>query len=170
MIRSRSSKIWPNRHALHARLGELRRQGKTIVSACGCFELLHVGHVRYLEGARAEGDVLVVAANSDESIARIKPARKPVNPDSERFEILAALEAVDFVVPLNENTPVRLLRLLQPDVHCKGTDYRIEDIPERGIVEAYGGRVAIVGDEKSHSTTDMLEAIRTPAAAGSSGS
>ena len=143
-------------------LDRLRSQSATIVFAGGCFELLHVGHVRYLTAARELGDVLIVGANTDSSMKIVKPDRRPVTPDHERFEILAALEAVDYVVPLRERTPAELLDLLRPDIHTKGTDYKVEDIPERTIVEAYGGRVEIVGDPKDHSTTDMLKALRDP--------
>ena len=144
---------------LRRHIESLRARGKTVVFANGCFELLHVGHVRYLKAAKALGDVLVVAVNTDESLRRIKPDRRPVNPDHERFELLAALEPVDFVVPLHEDTPHSLLDLLRPDIHTKGTDYTLDKIPERTVVESYGGRVEIVGDPKDHSTTAMLEAL-----------
>jgi len=140
----------------------LRNKGKTIVFANGCFELLHVGHIRYLSAAKALGDVLIVAVNTDESMGRIKPDRKPVNPDIERFELIAALAVVDFVVPLSEDTPNSLLELFRPQIHTKGTDYTLEQIPERKIVEAYGGRVELVGDPKDHSTTAMLEELAKP--------
>jgi len=139
---------------------ERKARGETIVFANGCFELLHVGHVRYLRSARALGDCLILAVNTDASIARIKPERRPVNPDHERFEILAALGAVDYVVPLRDDTPVPLLLMFRPHIHTKGTDYRLEQIPERGVVEGYGGRVMCVGDPKEHSTTEMLRTIR----------
>ncbi len=141
---------------------DLRNKGKTIVFANGCFELLHVGHIRYLSAAKALGDFLVVAVNTDESMGRIKPDRKPVNPDIERFELIAALAVVDFVVPLSEDTPNSLLELFRPQIHTKGTDYTLEQIPERKIVEAYGGRVELVGDPKDHSTTAMLEELAKP--------
>jgi len=156
----RVPRVCADRRAVKAWLDAEKAAGKTVVFACGCFELLHVGHVRYLTAAREEGDLLVVAVNTDASIARIKPGRRPVNPDHERFEMLAALRPVDVVVPLTETTPIELIRYLQPDVHTKGTDYTLDRIPERAIVESYGGRVAIVGDPKEHSTTDMLRAIR----------
>jgi len=141
---------------------DLRNKGKTIVFANGCFELLHVGHIRYLGAAKALGDYLIVAINTDESMGRIKPDRKPVNPDIERFELIAALAVVDFVVPLSEDTPNSLLELFRPQIHTKGTDYTLEQIPERKIVEAYGGRVELVGDPKDHSTTAMLEELAKP--------
>jgi len=154
------AKIFHDPETLVPHLDELRGRGAGIVTANGCFELIHVGHVRYLAAARALGDALVVMVNTDESLARIKPDRKPVNPDRERMEILAALESVDYVVPLAEDTPERLLRLFRPRFHAKGTDYRIDQIPERTIVEELGGEVRLVGDPKDHSTTAMLREIR----------
>lgn len=139
---------------------EHRRRGAVIVFANGCFELLHVGHVRYLQEAKAQGDILVVAVNTDESMRLIKPDRKPVNPDVERMELLAALAATDYIVPLRERTPERLLRLYRPDIHTKGTDYTLADIPERGVVEEYGGRVMLVGGPKVRNTRDMLAELR----------
>lgn len=153
-------KMYLNPDKLVPVLDELREKGKTIVFGNGCFELLHVGHVRYLYGARMLGDILIVAVNTDDCIARIKPDRKPVNPDVERMELIAALESVSFVVPLREDTPERLLKLFKPDIHTKGTDYKIEDIPERHIVESYGGVVKTVGDPKNHSTTNMLRELK----------
>jgi len=153
-------KIFPDPRELGERIEAHRRGGKTIVFANGCFELLHVGHIRYLEAAKEEGDILVVAVNSDESMRLIKPERKPVNPDVERFEIIAAIGAVDYVVPLRERTPHSLIDLLRPDIHTKGTDYTLDRIPERELVESYGGKVKIVGDPKSHSTTDMLRVLK----------
>ncbi len=153
-------KIYLDPSRLERRLRRLRQRGATVVFANGCFELLHVGHVRYLDAAKALGDLLIVAVNTDESIRLIKPDRRPVNPDRERFEIIAALGSVDFVIPLSGRTPASLIELLRPDVHTKGTDYRLDQIPERSIVESYGGRVELVGGEKRRSTTDMLRSIR----------
>lgn len=155
-------KIYFEPQNLRPHIDSLRARGKMIVFANGCFELLHVGHVRYLEAAKALGDVLIVAVNTDASMRRIKPRRQPVNPDEERFELLAALQAVDFVVPLRNDTPDSLLELFRPQIHTKGTDYTLDKIPERSVVERYGGRVAIVGDPKEHSTTAMLEALGRP--------
>ena len=155
-----NQKIYADTKRLLPRLDEARASGRTIVFANGCFELLHVGHIRYLRAARELGDLLVVAVNTDESVAAIKPGRRPVNSDRERMEILAALEAVDFVVPLADRTPAGLLALLKPHIHTKGTDYTLERIPERVVVEAYGGRVELVGGPKERSTTDMLRAIK----------
>ena len=135
-----------------------RARGEQIVFANGCFELLHVGHVRYLNGAKALGDALIVAINSDGSMARIK--RQPIVPDHERYELIAALEMVDYVVPLVENTPDSLLRMFRPEVHTKGTDYTVEKIPERHVVQSYGGRIELVGDPKDHSTTEMIQVLR----------
>ena len=153
-------KVFADPLSLAPRIEELKRCGQTIVFANGCFELLHVGHVRYLIAAKEFGDVLIVAVNTDESMSVIKPERTPINPDRERMEIIAAFEAVDFVVPLRETTPHGLIELFRPHVHTKGTDYTLDRIPERTLVESYGGRVVIVGDAKRHSTTDMLRAIR----------
>ncbi len=149
-------KIHMDPELLAPRIEARRKAGQTIVFSNGCFELLHVGHIRYLRAARALGDCLILAVNTDASLKLIKPDRQPVNPDYERFEILAALEVVDYIVPLRERTPASLLQLFRPHIHTKGTDYTLDQIPERSVVEAYGGRVEIVGDEKSHSTSDML--------------
>ena len=137
-----------------------RAAGKTIVFANGCFDLLHVGHVRYLHGAAAEGDRLVVAVNDDRSVARLKGAGRPILPAADRAELVAALRGVDYVVVFGDPDVGRLLRLVRPDVHCKGTDYTVESVPERAVVAGYGGRTAIVGDAKSHATRDLLARIR----------
>jgi rfaE bifunctional protein nucleotidyltransferase chain/domain len=136
-----------------------RASGKTIAFANGCFDLLHVGHVRFLQGAAAEADRLVVAINSDASVRGLKGANRPIMPEHDRAELVAALRGVDYVVLFTEPTVERLLRLLQPDVHCKGTDYTEETVPERGVVSSYGGRTAIVGDAKSHATRDLIARI-----------
>jgi len=139
-----------------------QKAGKKIVFANGCFELLHVGHLRYLFAAKALGDVLVVAVNTDASILRIKPGRNPIHPDHERMEVVAAIEAVDYVVPLPDDHPGRLCGLLKPDFHTKGTDYadRLSEMPEYPIVLAYGGKVVAVGDPKDHSTTEILTKLK----------
>jgi len=143
-----------------------RQSGRTIAFANGCFDVLHVGHVRYLEGARREADRLVVAVNDDDSVAGLKGPGRPVLPASARAELVAALRAVDYVVVFEEPTVERLLRLITPDVHCKGTDYTVDTVPERDVVRSYGGRVAIVGDPKDHSTRELLARLegagRTP--------
>jgi len=138
----------------------LRAAGKTIVFANGAFDLLHAGHVRYLEAARAEGDWLAVGVNSDESVRKAKGPGRPILPEAERAEIVAALSAVDAVVLFAEDSPARLIAELRPDVHAKGTDYTPDTVPERAVVAAYGGRTAIVGDPKEHATTDLVERIR----------
>ena len=136
-----------------------REASRTIAFANGCFDLLHVGHTRYIQAAAAEADRLVVAINSDEMAARKGPGR-PILPAADRAELVAALRGVDYVVIFPEPTVSPLLELLRPDVHCKGTDYTPETVPERDTVLAYGGRIAIVGDPKAHSTRDLLARIR----------
>ncbi len=153
-------KILP-REALRQRLAEHRRQGERIVLANGCFDILHVGHVRYLEGARREGDVLVVAVNSDASERAIKGDGRPVLPQQARAELVAALGAVNYVVIFDEPNVEALLDELKPDVHAKGTDYTVETVPERETARRLGVRIAIVGDAKQHSTRDVLTRLRT---------
>lgn len=133
-----------------------RRLGRTIAFANGCFDILHVGHVRYLEAAGREADRLVVAINDDGSVRRLKGPGRPVLPVAARAELVAALRAVDYVVIFPDETVERLLMLIQPHVHCKGTDYTIETVPERVVVRSYGGRIAIVGDPKDHSTRELF--------------
>jgi rfaE bifunctional protein nucleotidyltransferase chain/domain len=137
-----------------------RTQKLTIAFANGAFDLLHVGHIRYLDGAKREADRLVVAVNSDKSVRELKGPTRPILPEADRAELVAALRAVDYVVIFDEPTVTPLLELLKPDVHCKGTDYTIDTVPERDTVRAYGGRIAIVGDPKDHSTTDLLSRLR----------
>ena len=134
--------------------------GRTIALANGCFDLLHVGHVRYLQSAAAEGDRLVVAVNDDQSVAALKGQDRPVQPAADRAELVAALRGVDYVIVFGDLTVERLLLLLKPDVHCKGTDYTIDSVPERAVVLSYGGRTAIVGDPKQHNTRELLARIR----------
>ena len=140
-----------------------RRAGRTLAFANGCFDLLHVGHVRYLEGARREADRLIVALNDDASVEALKGPGHPIMPAEARAELIAALRAVDYVVVFPDRTVDRLLGVLQPDVHCKGTDYTLETVPERDAVRRYGGRVAIVGDPKGHSTTSLLARLKAEA-------
>ena len=149
---------------LLAHVADDRRQGRTIALANGCFDILHVGHVRYLEGAAREADRLVVAINDDESVAALKGAGRPLVPAAARAEVVAALRGVSYVVVFPDRTVDRLLGDLRPDVHCKGTDYTVETVPEREAVRAYGGRIAIVGDPKDHSTRDLLGRLRTAGA------
>lgn len=147
---------------LIARVAADRRAERTIAFANGVFDLLHVGHVRYLQAARREADRLIVAINSDESVRALKGPGRPVLPADVRAELVDAIRGVDYVVIFSEPTVARLLELVRPDVHCKGTDYTPDTVPERDIVRAYGGRIAIVGDPKDHSTRDLLSRLRTP--------
>ncbi len=133
-----------------------RAAGRTIAFANGVFDLLHVGHVRYLQASAAEADRLIVAVNSDRSVRRLKGEGRPVLDQQSRAELVQALRGVDYVVIFDDDTVGDLLTRLRPDVHCKGTDYTVESVPERAIVQAYGGRTAIVGDPKDHSTRDLL--------------
>jgi rfaE bifunctional protein nucleotidyltransferase chain/domain len=133
-----------------------RESGAKIVFANGCFDVLHVGHVRYLTGASELGDVLVVGVNSDEQVALQKGTGRPVMPATERAEIVAALEPVTYVTIFDEPTVEELLLALKPDVHAKGTDYTVDTVPERDVVRSYGGQVAIVGDPKDHSTSEIV--------------
>ena len=140
---------------------EARRARKTIALANGCFDLLHVGHIRYLQGARAEGDLLIVGINSDASVRTLKGANRPLQSESDRALLVAALHMVDWVVIFPEDTVSNLLLALKPDVHCKGTDYTEDTVPERSVVRGYGGRVAIVGDPKEHDTSALLARLAT---------
>lgn len=138
-----------------------RAAGRTIAFANGHFDLVHVGHLRYLVAARAEGDRLVVAINDDDSVARLKGAGRPIVPAAERAELLAALAPVDYVVIFDGDSPAPLLERLRPDVHCKGPDYGSpEQVPEYATVRAYGGRTALVGDPKDHATSDLIARVR----------
>ena len=137
----------------------LRAAGRRIVLANGCFDLLHVGHIRYLEAARRLGDVLFVGINSDRAVVRLKGPGRPLMPSSERVEILSALRAVDHVVVFDADTADELIRALKPDVHAKGTDYTADSVPEGATVQALGGRVVVVGDPKDHSTRDLITRI-----------
>ena len=141
----------------HAR--DARRRGQTIAMANGCFDLLHVGHVRYLQGAAAEADRLVVAVNDDRSVAGLKGPGRPILPEADRAELVAALRGVDFVVLFGDPNVERLLLTIKPDVHCKGTDYTVDTVPERAVVQSYGGRTAIVGDTKDHATRELIARI-----------
>ena len=133
-----------------------RAAGHTVAFANGCFDLLHVGHIRYLQGAAAEGDRLVVAVNDDRSVAALKGPGRPVLSAADRAEMVDAVRGVDYVVVFGDSTVERLLALIEPEVHCKGTDYTVDTVPERAVVQAYGGRTAIVGDTKRHSTRELL--------------
>lgn len=145
-----------SREELVTRINAERENGSRVVLANGCFDVLHVGHVRYLAGARELGDVLVVGVNSDEQVARLKGPGRPILPATERAELVAALESVTYVTVFSEPTVEELLLALKPDIHAKGTDYTEDSVPERNVVRSYGGRVAIVGDPKDHSTSAIL--------------
>ncbi len=150
-----------NRQLLAERVAELAAAGRRIAFANGHFDLLHVGHLRYLRAAKACADVLVVAVNGDASVARLKGPGRPLVPAAERAELVAALEPVDFAVVFEEDSPAALLSLLRPDVHCKGPDYGTpEAVPEYEVVRAYGGRTMLVGDPKDHATSDLVDRIR----------
>lgn len=147
------------RNRLVARVSIERRKGATIVLANGCFDLFHVGHIRYLAGAKALGDCLIVGINSDEQVRKLKGANRPFMPERERSEIISALKFVDYVTIFDEPTVTELIRAVRPDFHAKGTDYTTDSVPEREIVREYGGRVAIVGDPKDHSSTDLIQLV-----------
>jgi rfaE bifunctional protein nucleotidyltransferase chain/domain len=158
-MRHAQSKI-VSRERLRELLAEHKSRGKRVVFANGCFDTLHVGHVRYLEGARREGDILVVAVNSDTSVCALKGPGRPILPESARADLVAALRAVDYVVLFTEPNVEPLLESLRPDVHAKGTDYTADTVPERATAARLGIRVAIVGDPKDHSTRGFLESVR----------
>jgi rfaE bifunctional protein nucleotidyltransferase chain/domain len=146
--------------AVAERVRAARAAGRTVALANGCFDVLHAGHVRYLHGARAEADVLVVGINGDASVRRLKGEGRPVLPERDRAILVAALRDVDHVVVFGEDDVSGLILALRPDVHCKGTDYTTETVPEREVVRSYGGRVAIVGDPKDHDTRKLLARMR----------
>jgi rfaE bifunctional protein nucleotidyltransferase chain/domain len=138
-----------------------RAAGKSIAFANGVFDVLHVGHVRYLQEASKEADILIVGVNGDESVRALKGEGRPVTNERERAELVSAIRGVSYVTIFHDSSPARLIAVLKPDVHCKGTDYTAETVPEREVVLAYGGRIAIVGDPKDHSTTDLLRRLRS---------
>jgi rfaE bifunctional protein nucleotidyltransferase chain/domain len=152
------------RDALLRRLAPLRQAGRTVALANGLFDLLHVGHLRYLEDAAKEADLLVVAVNADTSARALKGPGRPIVPEGERAELIAGFGCVALVTIFDEQSVEALLRSLRPDVHCKGTDYTAETVPERAVARALGIRVAIVGDPKSHATRDLVARIRTQTA------
>lgn len=147
------------RNRLIARVAIARKNGARVVFANGCFDLLHVGHVRYLEAARSLGDLLVVGVNDDVQVRRLKGEGRPYVAERERAEVVASLRAVDYVTVFHEPTVTELLLALRPDIHAKGTDYTEQSVPERDVVRSYGGRVQIVGDPKDHSSTEMLKRV-----------
>jgi D-glycero-beta-D-manno-heptose 1-phosphate adenylyltransferase len=158
-MRHAESKIVSREH-LRKLLAERRSSGAKVVLTNGCFDTLHVGHVRYLEGARNEGDVLVVAVNSDSSVCGLKGPGRPILPESARANLVAAVRAVDYVVLFSESNVEALLEFLRPDIHAKGTDYTADTVPERATAARLGIRVAIVGDPKDHSTREFLDSVR----------
>jgi D-glycero-beta-D-manno-heptose 1-phosphate adenylyltransferase len=158
-MREAESKIVA-RDVLREKLAEHRRTGQRIVFANGCFDALHVGHIRYLEGARLEGDILVVGVNADSSVCNLKGLGRPILDENVRAQLVAALRSVDYVVLFAEPNVETLLEVLRPDVHAKGTDYTVETVPERAVAARLGIRVAIVGDPKDHSTREFLDSVR----------
>jgi rfaE bifunctional protein nucleotidyltransferase chain/domain len=159
-VRPSADKVAPL-DAVRERVEAARREGRSVALANGCFDVLHVGHARYLEGAAAEADVLVVGINADASVRRLKGEGRPVLPAEDRARLVAALRVVDHVVVFEEDDVRALLLALRPDVHCKGTDYTADTVPERDTVRSYGGRVAIVGDPKGHDTRRLIARIRS---------
>ncbi len=147
------------RQRLVAKVSIERSRGKKIVLANGCFDLFHVGHIRYLQGAKKLGDVLIVGLNSDDQVRKLKGEKRPFMPENERAEIVAAIGCVDYVTIFTEPTVTELIRAIRPDFHAKGTDYTKENVPEREIVREFGGQVAIVGDPKDHSSTDLIQKV-----------
>ncbi|HXH69064.1 MAG TPA: D-glycero-beta-D-manno-heptose 1-phosphate adenylyltransferase [Pyrinomonadaceae bacterium] len=148
-----------DRLRLIARVAIERQRKRKIVLTNGCFDFIHVGHIRYLVGAKALGDCLIVAINSDEQVRKLKGENRPLIPERERAEIVSALRFVDYVTIFAEPTVEELIRAIRPDFHAKGTDYTTEDVPEREIVREYGGQVAIVGDPKNHSSTELVKIV-----------
>ncbi len=148
-----------NRENLVEQIKTERENGAKIVLTNGCFDLFHVGHIRYLTGAKELGDVLVVGINSDEQVRKLKGENRPFMPENERAEIIASIKAVDFVTIFDEPTVEELIRAIRPDFHAKGTDYTTETVPEREIVKECGGQTAIVGDPKDHSSTELIEKV-----------
>jgi rfaE bifunctional protein nucleotidyltransferase chain/domain len=158
-MREAASKI-VQREWLRGKIAEHKKRGQRIVFANGCFDTLHVGHIRYLEGARREGDVLVVGVNSDSTVCALKGPGRPILDEKARAVLVASLRAVDYVLLFSEATVEPLLEALRPDVHAKGTDYTAETVPERAVAARLGISVAIVGDPKDHSTRELLESVR----------
>ena len=160
IVRTQDAERIVDRATLQENIQAARQEGATIVLANGCFDVLHAGHVRYLDGARALGDLLVVGINSDAQVTELKGPGRPILPQLERAELVASLEAVDFVTIFHEPTVAELLLAIKPDIHAKGTDYTAETVPERDVVRSFGGRVAIVGDPKDHSTSELIARLK----------
>lgn len=148
-----------SRENVAEKVSRLRRRGAKIVLANGCFDLFHVGHIRYLAGAKELGDFLIVGINSDEQVKKLKGENRPFMPETERAEIVSALRFVDFVTIFDEPTVEQLIRAIRPDFHAKGTDYTADSVPEREIVRECGGQTAIVGDPKDHSSTELIQKV-----------
>jgi rfaE bifunctional protein nucleotidyltransferase chain/domain len=148
-----------NRVQLAKIVAKLKKQGKKVAFANGCFDILHVGHIRFLRAARAKGDVLVLGLNSDASVRKLKGIGRPLVNEKERAEIMSAFDFVDYVVIFNELTVDKTLQILLPTYHCKGTDYTVETVPEKEMAKKYGIKIAIVGDPKDHSTKDIIKTI-----------
>jgi len=159
MIQENSFAPILERNRLVARVSIERRKGARIVLANGCFDLFHVGHIRYLAGAKSLGDILIVGINSDAQVRKLKGENRPFMPERERAEIVSAFKFVDLVTIFDEPTVTELIRAVRPDFHAKGTDYTTDSVPEREIVKEYGGRTAIVGDPKDHSSTDLIQKV-----------
>ncbi|HXI11961.1 MAG TPA: adenylyltransferase/cytidyltransferase family protein [Thermoanaerobaculia bacterium] len=137
-----------------------RAAGASVAFANGCFDVLHVGHIRYLADARSRADILIVGVNGDASVHELKGEGRPLIPSAERAELIASLRAVDYVIVFEERSPRALLAAIKPDLHCKGTDYTEDSVPEKDLVQSYGGRVVITGDPKDHSTTELIGQMR----------
>lgn len=140
---------------------DLRNQNKTIVMTNGCFDILHVGHVRYLQKTKSFADVLILALNTDKSIRTIKGEGRPINNENDRAEVLSALECVDYIVPFDENSPAELLKTVKPDVYTKGADYTLETLPETKVVQSFGGRIEFIDFVEGKSTTNLIQKIKT---------
>jgi D-glycero-beta-D-manno-heptose 1-phosphate adenylyltransferase len=164
-MRQIGSKIL-TREGTVAALSRQGRGGRTLALANGCFDVLHVGHVRYLQASKREGDILLVAVNSDASVGKLKGEGRPLQCEEDRAEVIASLACVDFVTVFPEDTVAPLIRLLEPDVQCKGTDYTEQSVPEREEVMAHGGRVAIVGDPKNHDSSAIIRKLESGGDAG----
>lgn len=147
-------------HELREAVERERASGRTVAFANGCFDVLHVGHLRYLAAAAREADILVIGVNGDRSVQELKGENRPIVPEEERAELIASLRMADYVTIFEERSPERLMAAIRPEVHCKGTDYTEASVPEGDLVRSWGGRVAIVGDPKDHSSTDLIEKLR----------
>lgn len=146
---------------LHATIQNLKKKGKRIVFTNGIFDIIHVGHIRYLEDAKKLGDILIVALNSDSSARKLKGKERPIMPLEERAEIISAIQAVDYVTSFEEENADQILSILKPHIHAKGTDYTTDTVPEKNVVASFGGEIAIVGDLKTHSTKDIIQKIKS---------